>query len=169
MKKLFLIVLVALSLSADVHTILVSGVALHKDKADKWGEEFNEKNYGIGYRYSFEKSIFILSYSALILKDSYSNTMYNLSAGVGYNVIDIDDIGLNVGFDIGASSKQVKYRHIDNYSEYFYFKREILPILFPTATIYVKDFSINLVFIPEIEYKNKKVDQTTYINIGYSF
>lgn len=166
MKKLLLLfMLVVLPISAD-NTLLISGFSKHDNKTDRYGEEFKSTHLGLGYRYNTGNH----SSNTMIMNDSYGNLMYTTTYGYSYYLVDNKNWGLSVSAEFGVTVKKIKvtYAHTDPYISYFVYR--LMPIaLIPTATLKYKRFSINVTYVPHIEYSNVIIDEVTYLNFGIDF
>lgn len=163
MKKILLIVCLSLTLIAD-NTLLLSGFSKHGKTKDRFGEKFKSVHLGLGYRYNEEEH----SFTMMAMKDSYANMMYTATYGYNYNLVKVDDFSLRVGAEFGITAKKIKWINLDTREVKFIYG--ILPIAFiPTASIDYKVYSINVLYVPRIKYKNSVVNEVTYLNFGIKF
>ena len=179
MKKVILLLILASSLYSGNHTILFSLFSKHIESTDMHGDTFNEENYGVGYQYSTSGDTY-LTFSAVALKDSYKHNMYTTTLGINKSVLQKNGIGVSLGAEFGVAYKAVKHsnkKEVDLLAESgVTLKKKVtyeyspVPILLvPKVTISYKQFSVNILYIPEVEIQSNPVDAVLWATFGYTF
>jgi hypothetical protein len=158
------------------HRIVIHGLTKHLHDTDKFsGEEFNEKNYGIGYKITGydeeDKDIgqFYLTASVSAIKDSFYNPFYFGSVGVEYR---FNDIPLSFSLDAMGGSKIIySYNTADGgetYTNTGYYYSPIFGAM-PGLALHLGDFSINYNFSPSIQFYNMYIEGFHYLYLTYKF
>jgi hypothetical protein len=145
--KYIIILMIAISLHSN--EILISTVSKHA-KTDK---DYNEINYGIGYRY-YVKSYWTMS--AMLIKDSFERPMVTFTYGLDKEIM----FGIKAGIEIGMTVKSV----INYQTEKFRYR--LLPMIAPRITKEFKNININILYIPEAKIGVTKSEQVTTLIIG---
>lgn len=119
---------------------------------------FNERNegFGIGLVYTSEEKN---EHSIKYLKISDSN--YNPQHILGYqymlNILK-KDIDLQVGLIGGITSRKLERGD-----------RDIIPFILPAIGVKMWNTKINIMYVPELDYKNNKYGGFTYAWMTYEF
>lgn len=177
--KLFLASIAIFSglLSASEHRLVVHGFTKHLHDTDRFsGDEFNEKNYGIGYKYTTydeeDKSDigqFYFTASVSVIKDSFSNPFYFASLGGEYR---FNDIPLSFGLDGMIGSKILYHWNTsdggETYQETGYNYAPIFGVM-PNVAIHIGDLSVNYNYSPSIQFYNLYIEGFHYLYFTYKF
>ena len=160
MKIIILILALLLTLQAD--KILLSGISFHGEDRNLDGKKVNSLNYGIGYQKKYNYENFNTTATSLILKDSFNNPMVSVTYGIRKG-IDYKGLNISLGAEFGVGYKKILYK--ENYQ--FDYRYTLLPIAFvPTFSIKKDNISIDLLYLPEINYDILHVMSVTLIMIG---
>jgi hypothetical protein len=162
MKIAILLFLLTSLLFSDEHRLLLTGFAFHEKEHDDNGNKLNGENYGVGYEYTtFEDyGEMYFSGSASVLRDSYKNPEYTLTFSPNWRYKISQDFDWSIGVAAFVTWKKDAYNfrpNSPNDGDY-----ELLPGAAPLASLYYKDVSINLTYIPSIEYGNLNI-------VGFAF
>ena len=171
MKKIFLLIILHVSLFSSEHTIIFHGFTHHFDRTDKIGRDWNEISYGIGYEYSTyvkDSSDLYYTFGANIIKDSNSEIFPFISAG-----LEIRPFSKYFAFSLTAI---VGYKVFPTFSvingvwtEEIDRKYEPIVGASPSLKFFYKNFSINYNYSPQFEMDNLYIAGLHYFTIGYRF
>lgn len=154
MKTILLIaIILVLSLQAD--KMFISGISMHGEEQNIDGNPVNSLNYGLGYQKEYNNQ----TITALLLKDSFNNPMASLTYGIRREIFE----NVSIGVEFGAAYKNIIYK--DDYGSNY--KYTIVPIAFiPTISIKENSFSIDILYLPEMNKDTFHVMSVTLMMIG---
>ncbi len=162
--KTLLILLMVLSLQAD--KILLSGVSFHGEDKNLDGKEVNSLNYGIGYQKEYSYDNFNTTLTFLTLKDSFNNPMVSATYGIRKG-IDFKGFDISLGAEFGVAHKKVLYETVYPQTKTYEYVYTLIPIAFvPTVSIKKETFSVEVLYIPELNYNDLHVMSVALIMIG---
>jgi len=152
MKALLLFLFLISLLVANEHRLLLTGFTLHENDYSDSGEKFNEFNYGAGYEYTTFKNYDELYFATniTILKDSFSATQYTLSGSQNIRYELIYGVDISIGLALFIMYKEENYRLQPEGGEVGY---GFIPGAAPLASIYYKDFDVNVAYVPSFKYE----------------
>ena len=154
--KLILILMLTIILSAETkHEILIPGFSYHTEKTVE-GHEINEKNFGLGYRYSKISQKYESYIGAMVFNDSYSHPMYTVTGGYNLYIYKMKDFSTKIGIEGGLGVRKLLYLPEDE------FRYSIIPIITPTFGVSVKNFGISISYIPSITIGQIKIHEVAY-------
>ncbi|WP_345976591.1 hypothetical protein [Sulfurimonas sp. HSL3-7] len=143
--------------------ILLSGITWHEKEALDNGTKLNRYNLGLGYERDYFKEYKKLyyTYHVMLLNDSRSNPYIYLagSKSVRFHHHRIDT-SLGIGGFFGL--KNMRYSNGDyHYS----------PIvgLAPVASVYLADFTLNITYVPGIDFGRYETIGFLYMYAGWEF
>ena len=151
------------SLQAD--KILLSGISFHGEDKNLDGKSVNSLNYGIGYQKEYKYNGYRTTLTSLLLKDSFNNPMlsvtYGLRKDLGYNV--------SIGAEFGLAYKRILYQSYIPFNQVVYdYKYTLLPIAFvPTISIDRDSYSVDILYLPEIEYGSLHVMSVALVMLSF--
>lgn len=165
--KYIILLLFPLFVFANEQRILLAGFTIHEHTYDRFGEEYNDFNYGAGYEYSFfndYKELYFAT-NALAFNDSFENPQFVIGMGHAYRfdtwAIDTA-IGLSGFFGIKKIYTDDDISRDDG--DYGFTGG-----LGPTVTFYYEDFSLNFVYVPGFSYKDIDTTGFLFAYFGYKF
>ncbi len=84
--KYIILFLLPLFVFANEQRILLTGFTIHEHTYDRFGEEYNPYNYGLGYEYSFfnDYNELYFAANALVFQDSFENPQFVIGMGHAY-------------------------------------------------------------------------------------
>ena len=159
MKTLIAIALLfAISLQAD--KILISGISYHGKSKYNDDYDINPYNYGLGYQKELDNNDTI---TALIINDSFRNTMVSLTYGLKYKE-SFRYFDVSYGAEFGVTYKKIM--ELGNEDREY----KLIPTVFvPSVSISKNRWSLDIVHVPEISYDNIYIMRVTLFLIGYKF
>jgi len=154
MLSLFALVAVANATSLEKRltekSVVVFGPSYHLQRTNKADMSYNEVNLGIGLSVNNYKrdNEFYTTYGVAVLNDSYKNPFYFSTLGKEYRWSN--GISLGANFLIGAKYKPNFVKHDSTYYTQEGGSYGFIAGLLPEIKWHGKDYSLNLVFSPEV-------------------
>ncbi len=165
--KYLIILLSPILLFSNEHRILLSGFTIHEHSHDRFDEEYNSINYGIGYEYNFfnDYNKVYFSTNILAINDSFANPQ--LISGFGhYYRFDTGIIDTAIGISGFVGVKKI-YTDEDldrDGGEY-----GIMGGAGPVAVLYYQEFSVNFIYVPGIAYAELETTGFLYTYFSFKF
>jgi len=148
--------LLATSVNAEEFRAVFHGFSKHDISANRLGEKFNETNYGLGLEYNTytDNNQFYFSSSANIIKDSYFNPFYFMTAGMEYRTKTFIPVSFGILGLVGAKKLQ-HYNWNWSLNAYELESEQYLPMgaIMPIIKFYFGDATINYSYSPSVEFK----------------
>ena len=168
MKILFLFFILSMLSFATEHRLIVSGFTKHEHSQGSDGEKFNEENWGAGYEFTDFKEYGELYFAGnfTVLKDSYSDAQFTLSASPNWRYKIYGDLDASVGIAAFLMWRKDTYKEGVSSDEAEY---GLFPGLAPLASIYYQRFSVNLAYVPTVKIGSIDVTGFGIIYFGWKF
>lgn len=137
----FAVGLTATAATADEWNLLINGKALHLGSPA--GSNLNEKNWGLGIQYDWERANDKWRPFATVseFRDSNNNTSYYAGGGAMYR-FQFDSAHVDVGA-IGFLMTRKDYRN-----------NEPFPGVLPALSVGTKHVALNITYVPKVEPKS---------------
>lgn len=171
MKNIAIILLLALThqLQANENSIILFGPSYHTKRTNKAGGAYNELNWGVGYEHTNFKneSEFYTTYSVAILNDSNYNPFPFTSVGLAYRFQNNISLGVNglVGY-----KKSPGVKTDENGNKYLSGgKYNFVVGAVPVLKYHFKDYSLNLIYSPEVKFKGKHYPAVFNASVSFKF
>ena len=160
---LILAITFLLAFSETKHDLLISGFSKHLSKSPI-GVSFNEKNYGVGYRYSVESKKYRTYVSVMVLNDSYSHIMSIGALGAQLFLYKNDKFNVALGVEGGFACRKLLYiSTTNNVVSSYEFDYVFVPVLAPILSAQYKQVGININYVPEINLSYLHVNEVIYV------
>jgi len=168
MKILLIILLsLALTLFGDTHEVLISGLSYHPEKSEKL--DYNEVNYGLGYRYRVQTNNYETYIATMAIKDSHSHFMAMGTVGAMLYLFKNDYYNLRIGVEGGLAYRKL----LDYKNEYgietFDYHYSVIPILAPVMAVNIHDVGINFNYVPKLEIGDVTINEVYYLYFSVAF
>lgn len=152
---------------ANEQRVLLTGFTLHEGEHDRFGEEYNAFNYGLGIEYSFFENYqeVYFTTNALVFNDSFYNPQLAIGFGHSYR-FDTGIIDTAIGLSGFVGIKKIYTDEDKSRADGYY---GITGGVGPTMNFYYDDFSLNLVYVPSFSYKDLKTTAFIFGYFGYEF
>jgi len=168
MKLFFTLLFLSISIFANEHRVLVSGFTKHEHSHDKEGERYNEENWGAGYEFTAFKEYGELYFAGnfTILKDSYSDAQFTLSASPNVRYKVYGDLDASIGMAAFLMWKKDTYKTGVSSDEAEY---GLVPGVAPLASLYYQRFSVNLAYVPTMKMGSIDIVGFGIVYFGWKF
>lgn len=167
MKTVWLLLcLMSVNLLGDEHRFLISGFTKHEQSHNRDGYEFNEVNLGAGYEYTtFEDyNRFYFGTNFTVLKDSFRNLQYTLSASSNIRFELSQNSAISIGVAAFAMYKKDAYKigMTQDNAEY-----DFLYGAAPLASLYYDRLTVNFAYVPSVSYE--QIDTVGFLIVYFGW
>ena len=165
--KFIIWILLPLFVFAEEQRILLTGFSIHEHNHDRFGETYNEVNYGGGYEYNYftEYNKIYFGMNALIFNDSYENPQFTFGMGHSYRfTTEVIDYSIGLSGFVG-----IKKIYTDEDINRDGGKYGITGGVGPVINLYYEKLSVSFIYVPGFKYKELDTTGFLFTYFGYKF